>query len=153
MSQQSLADLAAKMRGIDIAILSTKTEHGRIASRPMSNNGDVDYDGDSYYFTYEQARTVRDIERDPEVSLAFSSKPGLMGGGGLYVTVEGKARLIRDKAAFKEHWTPDLEVWFERGVDTPGLVLVRVQAERIKFWDGNADGEIQVRGKPNAVGR
>jgi general stress protein 26 len=144
MSQKSLADLAANMRGIDIAILSTKTEHGRIASRPMSNNGDVEYDGDSYYFTYEQARTVRDIERDPEVSLTFSNKPGLLGGGGLYVAVEGKARLIRDKAAFKEHWTPDLEVWFERGVDTPGLVLIKVQAERIKFWDGNEDGEIQV---------
>ena len=144
MSQQSLTDLAAKMRGIDIAILSTKTESGQIASRPMSNNGDVEYDGDSYYFTYEQARTVRDIERDPEVSLAFSSKPGLLGGGGLYVAVEGKARLIRDKAAFKDHWTPDLEVWFERGVDTPGLVLIRVQAERIKFWEWNEDGEIQV---------
>jgi general stress protein 26 len=144
MSQQSLTDLAAKMRGIDIAILSTKTESGQIASRPMSNNGDVEYDGDSYYFTYEQARTVRDIERDPEVSLAFSSKPGLLGGGGLYVAVEGKARLIRDKAAFKEHWKPDLEVWFERGVDTPGLVLIKVEAERIKFWDGNEDGEIQV---------
>ncbi len=144
MSQQSLTDLAAKMRGIDIAILSTKTENGQIASRPMSNNGDVEYDGDSYYFTYEQARTVRDIERDPEVSLAFSSKPGLLGGGGLYVAVEGKARLIRDKAAFKDHWTPDLEVWFERGVDTPGLVLIKFEAERIKFWDGNEDGEIQV---------
>jgi general stress protein 26 len=131
------------MRGIDIAILSTKTENGRIASRPMSNNGDVEYDGDSYYFTYEQARTVRDIERDPEVSLAFSSKPGLLGGG-LYVAVEGKARLIRDKAAFKEHWVPDLDIWFERGVDTPGLVLIKVEAERIKFWDGNEDGEIQV---------
>lgn len=144
MSQPSLADLAAKMRGIDIAILSTKTENGQIASRPMSNNGDVEYTGDSYYFTYEQARTVRDIERDPQVSLAFSSKPGLLGGGGFYVAVEGKARLIRDKAAFKEHWAPDLEIWFERGVDTPGLVLIKVQAERIKYWDGNEDGEIEV---------
>src|SRR5262245_11578629 len=99
MSQQSLTDLAAKMRGIDIAILSTKTETGQIASRPMSNNGDVEYDGDSYYFTYEQARTVREIERDPEVSLAFSAPPGLLGGSsGLYVAVEGNARLIRDKA-------------------------------------------------------
>ena len=143
MSQQSLTDLAAKMRGIDIAMLSTKTESGQIASRPMSNNGDVEYDGDSYYFTYEQARTVREIERDPEVSLAFSSKPGLLNGG-LYVAVEGKARLIRDKAVFKEHWTPDLETWFERGVETPGLVLIKVEAERIKYWDGNEDGEIQV---------
>lgn len=142
MAQQSLADLASKMRGIDVAILSTKTDGGQIASRPMSNNGDVEYDGDSYYFTFQEARTVRDIERDPDVSLAFSSKPGLLGGGGFYMSVEGKAQLIRNKAAFEAHWTPDLDLWFGNGVDTPGLVLVKVHAERIKYWDGADQGEL-----------
>jgi general stress protein 26 len=142
MAQQSLADLASKMRGIDVAILSTKTDGGQIASRPMSNNGDVEYDGDSYYFTFQEARTVRDIERDPDVSLAFSSKPGLLGGGGFYMSVEGKAQLIRNKAAFEAHWTPDLDLWFGNGVDTPGLVLVKVHAERIKYWDGANQGEL-----------
>ena len=52
MTQKSLADLATKMRGIDIAMLSTRTAGGEIASRPMSNNGDVDDDGDSYFFTW-----------------------------------------------------------------------------------------------------
>lgn len=32
------------MKGIDIAILSTHTENGEIANRPMSNNGDVAYE-------------------------------------------------------------------------------------------------------------
>ncbi len=108
----------------------------------MSNNGDVEYDGDSYYFTFQEARTVRDIERDPDVSLAFSSKPGLLGGGGFYMSVEGKAQLIRNKAAFEAHWTPDLDLWFGNGVDTPGLVLVKVHAERIKYWDGADQGEL-----------
>ncbi|MEI9922539.1 MAG: hypothetical protein WDN50_02195 [Bradyrhizobium sp.] len=61
MSKKSLADVAREMAGIDIAILSTHTEGGEIANRPMSNNGDVTYDGTSYYFTYEQARVVSDI--------------------------------------------------------------------------------------------
>jgi general stress protein 26 len=58
MSRKSLADIAKEMACIDIAILSTHTEGGEIANRPMSNNGDVSYDGTSYYFTYEQARAV-----------------------------------------------------------------------------------------------
>ena len=37
MTQKSLADLATKMRGIDIAMLSTRTAGGEIASRPISN--------------------------------------------------------------------------------------------------------------------
>ena len=58
----TLKDLAEQMRDIDIAMLSTHTEGGKIASRPMSNNRQVDYDGDSYYFTYEDALMVADIQ-------------------------------------------------------------------------------------------
>ena len=122
MSGKSLADIAKEMAGIDIAILSTHAENGEIANRPMSNNGDVAYDGTSYYFTYEQARAVSDIERNPKVALGFASEAGLFSKG-VYVAVEGSAELIRDKAAFKQHWTHDLDKWFENGIDTPGIVL------------------------------
>jgi general stress protein 26 len=77
MSKKSLAEIAKEMAGIDIAILSTHTENGEIADRPMSNNGDVAYDGTSYYFTYEKTRTVSDIQRNPNVALGFSSETGL----------------------------------------------------------------------------
>src|SRR6201999_469955 len=77
MTKKSLADIAKEMAGIDIAILSTHTESGEIANRPMSNNGDVAYDGTSYYFTYERTRTVADIQRNPKVSLGFSSESGI----------------------------------------------------------------------------
>ena len=50
------------MKGIDIAILSTHTEGKAIANRPMSNNGDVRYDGTSYFFSYDGAQCVSDIE-------------------------------------------------------------------------------------------
>jgi general stress protein 26 len=99
MSKKSLAEIAEKMAGIDIAILSTHTEGGEIANRPMSNNGDVTYDGTSYCFTYEKARTVSDIQRHPKVVLGFSSGRGIFSYG-IYVAVEGTAELIRDKAAF-----------------------------------------------------
>lgn len=48
MPRESLAEIAKEMAGIDIAILSTHAENGEIADRPMSNNGDVAYDGTSY---------------------------------------------------------------------------------------------------------
>ena len=60
MSQKTLKDLAKKMRDIDIAVLSTHSEGGQIAGRPMSNNRDVEYDGDSYYFTLAESRTAHD---------------------------------------------------------------------------------------------
>jgi general stress protein 26 len=50
--------------------------------------------------------------------------------------------VIRDQAQFVAHWVPDLEAWFEQGVDTPGLVLIKVHAKRIKFWEGEDEGEV-----------
>ena len=143
MSRKSLADIAKEMAGIDIAILSTHTEGGEIANRPMSNNGDVSYDGTSYYFTYEQARAVSDIQRDPKVALGFSSDSGIFSEG-IYLAVEGTAELIRDRTAFQQHWTSDLDKWFDKGVDTPGIVLIKVRAKRATYWKGREEGEVEL---------
>ncbi len=143
MSRKSLADIAKDMAGIDIAILSTHTDGGEIANRPMSNNGDVAYDGTSYYFTYEKARAVSDIERNPKVGLGFASQAGLFSKG-IYVAVEGTAELIRDKTAFKQHWTSGLDKWFDNGVDTPGIVLIKVRARRATYWKGHEEAEIEL---------
>ncbi len=142
MAPKSLADIANDMSSIDIAMLSTKSPDGCITSRPMSNNGDVVYDGDSYYFTRDTSRMVSEIQRDPNVSLAFSQEPGLLSGGGLFITVEGEAQLIRDKAAFERHWTSELDHWFEQGIDTPGVVMLKVHANKIRYWSGTDKGEI-----------
>ena len=49
MVHKTIEDISKRMAEIDIAILSTHTQNGQIANRPMSNNGDVAYDGTSYY--------------------------------------------------------------------------------------------------------
>jgi general stress protein 26 len=144
MTEKTLAEVAEKMRGIDLAMLCTNTADGGIASRPMSNNGDVDYDGDSYYFANGTAHLVAEIERDANVTLAFARPPGLLTGAPLFISVAGSAHLIRDKAAFAEHWNTDLDAWFEQGIDTPGLVMVKVHAARIKYWHGEDQGEVLV---------
>ncbi|MBZ9742879.1 MULTISPECIES: pyridoxamine 5'-phosphate oxidase family protein [unclassified Mesorhizobium] len=136
MTDKSLAEIAEKMRDIDVAMLSTHTQGGAIAGRPMSNNQDVEYDGSSFYFTWDKSQVVEDIERDANVSLAFK------GDDGFWVAVEGKAEIIRDKAAFEEHWTDDIDEWFEQGTDTPGLAMIKIEAVRAHYWDGEDEGEV-----------
>ena len=143
MGPRSIEDISKRMAGIDIAILSTHTENGQIANRPMSNNGDVQFDGTSYYFTFEQARTVADIEANPKVALGFTGQGGIFSDA-IYVAVEGIAELTRDKAAFRAHWTSDLDRWFDQGIDTPNIVLIKVKATRITYWDGESEGEVVV---------
>jgi general stress protein 26 len=136
MAEKTLKDFAAKMAKLDIALLTTHTSRGQLSTRPMSNNGDVAYDGNSYYFAYEASRTVRDISENPHVSLGFS------GPDWLYVSVVGTATLIRQRATLEKHWLPELKRWFKDGIDTPGIVLIRVQARRLKYWHGEEDAEV-----------
>ena len=144
MSRLTLADVSEKMRDIDFTMLTTRSEGGALAGRPMSNNRNVDYDGDSYFFTCVDTRTVADITRDPQVGLAYQAKSGMLGLKPFFLTVEGKAELIRDKARFAEHWTKDLDAWFKQGVETPGLTMIKVHAERLHYWDGFDEGELEL---------
>ena len=141
---KTLNDISSMMRHIDFALLSTKAEDGSIASRPMSNNRDVDYNGDSFFFTTEDSRMVSDIGAEGHVGLGYTGGRGLLGRPPVFVTVEGEAELIRDKAIFAEHWQPSLERWFQQGIDTPGLVLIKVHAQRVAYWDGEEHGEVEL---------
>ena len=145
MGELKLNDMAEKMRDIDFAMLSTRTKGGAVAARPMSNNRQVEFDGDSYFFTLESTRTVGDIKVDPNVGLTYQSKSGVLGMKPFFITIEGRAELIDDRDRFAEHWTKDLDDWFKEGIDTPGLLLVKVVAERLHYWDGYEEGEITLR--------
>ena len=50
-------------------MLTTVTEGGELSSRPMSNNRDVKYDGDSWFFAYDDARFIQDIQTTDQVGL------------------------------------------------------------------------------------
>ena len=153
MADLKLEDISEKMRDIDFTMLSTRTSSGAIAARPMSNNRQVEFDGDSYFFTSEDTGTVRDIQSDPNVGLGLQGKAGMLGMKPFFITIEGRAELIKDKGRFQEHWTKDLDVWFKQGIDTPGLVLIKVHAERLHYWDGYHEGEIALEGRAMETAR
>ena len=144
MSNPNLKDVAKIIADIDFTMLHTHTGKGLISARPMSNNGDVNFDGDSYFFAWEHSRMVADIARDPQVSLALQGKAGLFGKPPLMISIQGAAEVIRDKAQFEDHWQEALSRWFKDGVDTPGLVMLKVHARRINYWDGEDAVEVLV---------
>lgn len=144
MAELTLHELSRKMAKLDFAMLATRSATGALNARPMSNNGDVEYQGDSYFFAYLESRKVADIRADEAVSLSYTGAAGMLGGPPLFVAVEGRAALIEDKAQFEAHWTKDLDRYFPDGIDTPGVVMITVRADRIRYWDGGNEGEITV---------
>ncbi len=136
-----LEEVSEKMKDIDIAILSTHAQGGHIANRPMSNNGDVKYDGTSYFFSY--ARTLHRSDRaECEGSVGLLHRRRHLVFGHLHCRGGTSPADPRQGRIQTRHWTPDLDRWFEKGVDTPDLVLISVRAERIKLWERNDEREL-----------
>ncbi len=138
MADKTLADLAEHMRGIEVAMFTTKTEGEKVAARPMRNNGDVTYAGTSYYFTNEDTRTISDLKASDEVSLVFVGKEQF------WLAVEGTGSIIRDRDLMKEHWAESMAQWFKDGLETPGLVMIEVKASRAHYWADQDGGQIDL---------
>lgn len=142
----TMEELSKKLGKIDFCMLNTNGGSGTINSRPMSNNGDVEYDGDSWFFSYEDTKKISEIGRDSGVTITFTAPPSLLGKPGIFIAVTGEARLVRDKTQFEAHWVKDLDRWFPDGVNTPGIVLMKVSAKTIDYWDGEDNGRIDLAG-------
>ena len=138
MATLSLTTIARHMRDLDICMMVTVSKRGNCNSRPMSNNRDVKYRGDNYFFTYEGSQKIKDIEANPQVSLNFEGKKDL------YISVSGRANLIRNKASFEQHWDKSLNQWFKDGIDTPGIVLIHVKGRELKYWQKNKEGKLKL---------
>ncbi len=144
MAGKDLRDVAETLKDIDFVMLNTHTEGGEIAGRPMSNNRDVEYDGDSWFFVDEESRTFQDVQRDPKVSLTVQGNKGLLGKPPVFFSIEASAEIVRDRATIESHWTKELERWWPEGPSTPGVALLKVRATRIHYWDGEDQGETPI---------
>ena len=127
-----LAKLREIVKAVDICMLTTVDERGDLHSRPMSNNRDVEFDGDLWFFTYGSSHKADEVGRVPRVNASFADVEGQ-----LYASLTGQAEVVRDRAQIEEHWQPQLKAWFPEGVDTPDIALLKVTVERAEYWDGS----------------
>lgn len=143
MARMTLCQIAEKMRDIEVAMLTTRTGEGQLAARPLTHSGEVEENGEVFFFVHENAAAVAHICNDARVGLTFQGRGGIVGQRQFLVAVQGKAEVIRDRAAFKTHWHESLHRWFAHDIDTEDLVLLKIRANRIHYWDGDeAEGEI-----------
>src|SRR4051812_2689348 len=105
MAEKTLRYISTKMKDLDLCMMNTIGARGAINSRPMSNNRDVRYDGNSYFFSNMDTHKVKDLQNNPTVSLTFNGKKGL------FIQVSGKAKLVKSRAVMEEHWVDSLDQW------------------------------------------
>ncbi len=135
----TLNDIRKKMQMSSFCMMTAQTGRGSFNSQPMSNNGDVEYDGNSYFFSYENSKKIKELTENAQVQLNFN------GPDDLYISVSGKAKLIRTRSKMQDHWQDSLKQWFEQGLETPGIVMIHVVARTIKYWQREQEGEVKVK--------
>ena len=132
MSRESdFEKLCEMIKAIDLCMLTTVDERDDLHSRPMSLNGDVDEEGNLWFFTSSDSHKASEIERTPNVNVSFVDT-----GDQQYVSISGTAQLVHDRQKIKELWKPVLKAWFPGGPDQPDVVLLKVKMTKAEYWDG-----------------
>ena len=136
-----LKPVAEALRDLDICMLTTRSGDS-LRSRPMSNNRQVEYDGDTWFFAFRDSRLAQEIEASPRIALSYASNEG-----GTWIAMEADAELVDDENEKRERWFDDLERWFTNGPDDPKVTLIRASATRIRSW--GATGDLDLRRRPS----
>lgn len=143
-TQASIEKLKSLTEGIDFCMLTT-INGGQLRSRPMSTQ-EMGEDGELWFFTSDETHKVEEIEADSRVNAAYS-KPD----DNLYVSVSGRAELVKDREKIEELWNPILKAWFPDGLEDPHLSLLRISVEEAEYWDSPNSKIVQLYGFVKAV--
>jgi general stress protein 26 len=128
--KNNVEKLVKMIKEMDFGMLTTTEADGSLRSRPMATNGQVEDNGDIWFFTYGESNKVLEAQDHPEVNVSFSDIKNQK-----YVSLSGTAQLVRDQAKIIELWQPELKAWFPQGVETPDIALLRINAEKAEYWD------------------
>jgi general stress protein 26 len=119
-------------------MLTVTEPDGRLSSRPMSPL-ELDKNGALWFF-------IRDLPAGSpgaddfaarfspgnQVNLAFAQPDDAA-----YLSLSGKAFLVRDERRTEALWSPTAMLWFPGGKTDAALSLLRVDIQSADYWDAN----------------
>ena len=119
----------------DTCLFTTMLTKLPLTTRPMSTR-DVDGDGCLWFFSRRDSNKNREIATDNRVQLFYSNF-----SASEYLSLYGKATIIKDPAKAKELWSAIAKTWFNEGYDDPELTLIKIDPENAYYWD-TKDGKV-----------
>jgi general stress protein 26 len=126
------------IKNIEIAMLTTQSSDGSLTSRPMATQR-VEFDGELWFFTEASSHKVDDVNQHSNVNVCYSDSEK-----NRFISVSGKARIVRDKSKALALWQPFLRAWFQGGVDDPEVALLKVTVERVEYWESASSKVVRI---------
>lgn len=121
-------ELRRLLAGYDTAILTTRGADGHFHARPMAMRKQTPSVDELWFVTWDDTEKVHDLEQDGSCCLAFVTSERASS----YVSMSGRAELVRDPVRLRELWDAGWNAWFPDG---PGgrLMLIRFVPEHAEY--------------------
>jgi general stress protein 26 len=118
---------------IGVCMLTSQVADG-LHARPVEARADAadKAAGLIYVVTDQRSPKVDEITAHPAVVLTFVDQ-----SENAYLSVTGRAQVVRDVAKAKELWRKTDELWWS-GYDDPNVCLLQIEAMTAELWDGPA---------------
>lgn len=129
MAQSPRNHLADLLADFDVAMLVTVTPEGAPHARPM-HIASKEPDADLWFVTAAHSGKVGEIQQDSQVAVTMQD-------ASRYLSISGKAVLVRDRAKIEQLWQESWRVWFPEGKDDPDLALLKIDSGTAEFWDNS----------------
>lgn len=148
MSDKTQAEATEKLWDMikDVGFAMMTTEDGDdLRARPMVAV-QKEFSGSLYFFTRASSHKVQEVEQDERVGVTYAD-PSKQD----YVSLSGRARLVRERGTIDAHWQESLRTWFPKGKDDPDIAILKVDVTAAEYWDSPNSKMVHAYGYVKAV--
>jgi general stress protein 26 len=136
--EDAAARFFAKVREIEIGVLTTVGLDGTLHGRPMVTRFEGATDDLLFYVSDPSLKTA-EVEADRHVSVSYVDIADQW-----YGVARGRAKVEHDENLLRRLWTPSMSAWFPKGPDDPDLALLRVKITGAEYWDAPSATMIEI---------
>ncbi|MBC7888002.1 MAG: pyridoxamine 5'-phosphate oxidase family protein [Ferruginibacter sp.] len=127
--KEGIDKLKELVKSADICMFASHADADTLSARPMSTQ-DVDDDGILWFFSQASSNKNAELEADNRVQLFYANK-----NSSEYLSISGKATILKDEQKAKELWTGWVKTWFTEGPNDPELTIIKVEPGDAYYWD------------------
>jgi general stress protein 26 len=120
---------------VGVCMLTTRSGAG-LRARPLEARPDRDA-GLIFVVTDIHSSKEDEIEAEPDVGLVF-----IDAGDKAYLSITGRAVVMRDAEKIRMVWQKTDEVWWPGGPNDPNVCLLRIEPLTAELWDGPASAVV-----------
>lgn len=120
---------------VDVCMLTTHFAGG-LRARPLEARPDREA-GLIFFVTDVHSAKEDEIASAPDVGLVFIDP-----NEKAYLSITGRASVLRDVEKTKGVWRKTDEVWWPGGPGSPDVSLLRIEPSAAELWDGPASAAV-----------